>query len=84
MLYNSSVSKRLTIMSQTKEASIEPAIETLSLSTDPRENGLVKAALVTIPPLQSIRHGMKPCTRLPFLPPPVLALALAAAVPAPV
>lgn len=43
MLYNCSVSKRPTIASQTKEASIEPGTETLSLSADPREDGLVKA-----------------------------------------
>ncbi len=43
VLYNCSVSKRPTIASQTKEASIEPGTETLSLSADPREDGLVKA-----------------------------------------
>ena len=43
VLYNCSVSKRPTIASKTKEASIEPGTETLSLSADPREDGLVKA-----------------------------------------
>lgn len=43
VLYNCSVSKRPTIASQTKETSIEPGTETLSLSADPREDGLVKA-----------------------------------------
>ena len=43
VLYNCSVSKRPTIASETKEASIEPGTETLSLSADPREDGLVKA-----------------------------------------
>lgn len=43
VLYNCSVSKRPTIASQTKEASIEPGTETLSLSADPREDKLVKA-----------------------------------------
>ena len=43
VLYNCSVSKRPTIASQTKEATIEPGTETLSLSADPREDGLVKA-----------------------------------------
>jgi len=43
VLYNCSVSKRPTLASQTKEASIEPGTETLSLTADPREDGLVKA-----------------------------------------
>lgn len=43
VLYNCSVSKRPTIASQTKEATIEPGTETLSLTADPREDGLVKA-----------------------------------------
>ena len=43
VLYNCSVSQRPTIASQTKEASIEPGTETLSLTADPREDGLVKA-----------------------------------------
>ena len=43
VLYNCSVSKRPTIASQTKEATIEPGTETLSLIADPREDGLVKA-----------------------------------------
>lgn len=43
VLYNCSVSKRPTIASQTREDSIEPGTETLSLTADPREDGLVKA-----------------------------------------
>ena len=43
VLYNCSVSKRPTINSKTKEASVEPGTETLSISADPREDGLVKA-----------------------------------------
>ena len=43
VLYNCSVSSRPTLASQTKEESIEPGTETLSLSADPREDGLVKA-----------------------------------------
>ena len=43
VLYNCSVSKRPTIASDTKEDSIEPGTETLSLTADPREDGLVKA-----------------------------------------
>ena len=41
-LYNCTAS-RPGIASQTKEASIEPGTETLSLSADPREDGLVKS-----------------------------------------
>ena len=41
-LYNCSAS-RPGISSQTKEASIEPGTETLSLTADPREDGLVKS-----------------------------------------
>lgn len=43
VLYNCSVSSRPTIASETKEESIEPGTETLSLSADPRDDGLVKA-----------------------------------------
>lgn len=43
VLYNCSVSTRPTLASQTKEASIEPGTETLAISADPREDGLVKA-----------------------------------------
>ena len=43
VLYNCSVSKRPTIASDTKEENIEPGTETLSLTADPREDGLVKA-----------------------------------------
>lgn len=42
VLYNCSVS-RPGIASQTKEESIEPGTETLSLKADPREDGLVKS-----------------------------------------
>ena len=41
-LYNCTAS-RPGISSQTKEANIEPGTETLSLSADPREDGLVKS-----------------------------------------
>lgn len=43
VLYNCSVSQRPSIASQTKEASVEPVTETLNLSADPREDGLIKA-----------------------------------------
>lgn len=43
VLYNCSVSNRPSVSSQTKEASIDPVTETLSLSADPRGDGLVKA-----------------------------------------
>ena len=43
VLYNCSVSTRPNISSSTKEESIQPVTETLSLSADPREDGLVKA-----------------------------------------
>ena len=43
VLYNCSVSSRPTLESSTKEDTIEPGTETLSLSADPREDGLVKA-----------------------------------------
>ncbi len=41
VLYNCSAS-RPSIKSQTKESTIEPVTETLSLTADPREDGLVK------------------------------------------
>lgn len=41
-LYNSSAS-RPSIESETKEDTIEPRTETLSLTADPREDGLVKS-----------------------------------------
>lgn len=43
VLYNCSVSGRPSVSSQTKEAGTEPVTETLSISADPREDGLVKA-----------------------------------------
>lgn len=43
VLYNCSVSSRPTVASQTKEENIEPGTETLSLSADAREDGLIKA-----------------------------------------
>lgn len=43
VLYNCSVSQRPSIASQTKEDTVEPVTETLSLSADPREDGLIKA-----------------------------------------
>jgi len=42
VLYNCTAA-RPTISSQTKEESIEPVTETLSLTADPREDGLVKS-----------------------------------------
>lgn len=43
VLYNCSVSGRPSVSSQTKESGTEPVTETLSISADPREDGLVKA-----------------------------------------
>ena len=43
VLYNCSVSARPSVASQTKESGITPVTETLALSADPREDGLVKA-----------------------------------------
>lgn len=43
VLYNCS-SARPTIASQTKEESVEPVTETLSLTADPRDDGLVKSS----------------------------------------
>lgn len=43
VLYNCSVSARPSVASQTKEAGVDPVTETLSISADPRGDGLVKA-----------------------------------------
>lgn len=43
VMYNCSVSSRPTVDSKTKEGSIEPGTETLSLAADAREDGLIKA-----------------------------------------
>ena len=43
VMYNCSVSSRPTVESSTKEENIEPGTETLSLSADPRDDGLIKA-----------------------------------------
>lgn len=43
VMYNCSVSTRPTLESKTKEDTIEPGTETLSLKADAREDGLIKA-----------------------------------------
>lgn len=42
MFYNCAVSGRPSVESSTKEDTIEPGTETLSISADAREDGLVK------------------------------------------
>ena len=44
VFYNCAVSQRPTVESQTKQDNLEPGTETLSLTVDPREDGLVKSA----------------------------------------
>ena len=43
VLYYCAVSARPTLSSQTKEATIEPQTETLTISADPRPDGVIKA-----------------------------------------
>ena len=43
VMYNCSVSTRPTLEGKTKEDTIEPGTETLSLKADAREDGLIKA-----------------------------------------
>ncbi len=43
VLYNCAVSTRPTVESKTKEENIEPGTETLSISADARDDGLIKA-----------------------------------------
>ena len=43
VLYNCTVSARPTLESQTKEETIEPGTETLSINADARDDGLIKA-----------------------------------------
>ena len=43
VFYNCSVSARPTVESKTKEENIEPGTESLSISADAREDGLIKA-----------------------------------------
>lgn len=44
VFYNCSVSKRPTIESSTKQETVEPGTETLSITADPRADGLVKCS----------------------------------------
>ena len=43
VLYNCSVSNRASLESSTKEDTIEPGTETLEITADPRDDGLIKA-----------------------------------------
>lgn len=60
VLYNCSAS-RPSIESETKEDTIEPGTETLSLTADPREDGLVKSALGTPQMMRHMQTGIKMC-----------------------
>lgn len=44
VFYNCSVSQRPTIESETKQETVEPGTETLSITADPRDDGLVKCS----------------------------------------
>ena len=66
VLYNCSAS-RPSIESKTREDTIEPGTETLSLTADPRSDGLVKSRTgdTTLPTTTGIRLSMSRTRRLP-------------------